>query len=115
MFQGCTSLTTFIGDLSSLTDGTSMFQGCTSLETFIGDLGSLTEGENMFTGCKLDAESVECILDTIPVSDSAYMSLGCNAEGFAKAIEITGAEVADDATSFAPIFKEWRLTFTKNA
>ena len=65
MFNGCTELTTFIGDLSSLTDGSTMFNGCAELTTFIGDLSSLTNGNSMFSGTNLSLESIECIADSI--------------------------------------------------
>lgn len=44
LFEGNTNLTTFIGDLSSLTNARNMFYGCTALTTFIGDLSSLEDG-----------------------------------------------------------------------
>ena len=58
MFGGCSSLTTFNSDLSSLTDGSVMFTSCTNLTTFTSDssgspvnLSSLTNGQGMFSGC----------------------------------------------------------------
>lgn len=65
MFDSCTHLTTFCGDLSSLTNGYNMFYQDTALTSFCGDLSSLTDGNQMFLSCKLDAESLECIVDTI--------------------------------------------------
>lgn len=44
LFESKTQLTTFIGDLSSLTQGYKLFYDCTALTTFIGDLSSLTNG-----------------------------------------------------------------------
>jgi hypothetical protein len=64
-FYSSNALDTFIGDLSSLTNGECMFCHCYNLTTFISDLSSLTNGDNMFNYCKLDAESLECIADTI--------------------------------------------------
>jgi hypothetical protein len=77
-FYECTALETFIGDLSSLTDGQWMFYAC-SLKSFISDLSSLTNGENMFKGCKLNAESLECIADTLPtVTSGSLGEIGYN-------------------------------------
>lgn len=42
-----------------------MFCHCENLTTCITDLSSLTSGQYMFSECKLDAESLECIADTI--------------------------------------------------
>lgn len=50
MFSGCSKLTSFSGDLSSLTDGGGMFQN-SALTSFYNDLPSLTDAEYMFTGC----------------------------------------------------------------
>ena len=73
-FYACSALETFIGDLSSLTDGSNMFEGCTSLTTFIGDLSSLKKGtqtlwvhqNGMFDWTNLSVESVENIADALP-------------------------------------------------
>jgi hypothetical protein len=65
MFRDCHKLTSFNGDLTSLTDGVSMFYYCTALTSFNGDLSSLTDGSYMFTECKLDTTSVQNIADTI--------------------------------------------------
>lgn len=75
LFEGMT-LTTFIGDLSSLTDGRRMFYYCDALTTFIGDLSSLENGEGMFEGTQLPVESVEIIVDTLPeITNSATMTI----------------------------------------
>ena len=52
MFNGCWNLTTFNADLPSLTDGSYMFSVCKSLTTFTTDLPSLTNGSNMFYYCE---------------------------------------------------------------
>ena len=68
-------LQTFVGDLSSLKNGSTLF-GNTNLETFIGDLSSLENGGDidangkyqslgMFGNTNLSLESVEYIADTI--------------------------------------------------
>ena len=41
MFRNCENLTSFNGDLSSLTSGYTMFDYCKNLKTFYGDLSSL--------------------------------------------------------------------------
>ena len=46
-----TALTSWTGDLSSLTEGRNMFAECTNLESFISDLSSLTDGYGMFWHC----------------------------------------------------------------
>lgn len=54
-----------------------MFYNCTNLTTFIGDLSSLTGGQSMFGNCNLDAESLECIAETLPtVTGSPSIDLG---------------------------------------
>lgn len=89
MFESVSSLESFIGDLSTLTDGSNMFMNATSLKTFIGDLGKMKNGTNMFmncgelesvntdlssleygtgmfSGCKLTKNSIEIICDMLP-------------------------------------------------
>lgn len=81
-FYDSSAFETFIGDLSSLTDGSGMFYNCAKLTTCITDLSSLSNGEIMFSGCKLDAESLECIADTLPTvtgSHSIDIGYGCSA------------------------------------
>lgn len=65
MFYYCTSLASFSGDLSSLTDGTLMFGGCKGLTKFTSDLSSLTNGLSMFRLCSLDEDSFKNIATTI--------------------------------------------------
>lgn len=52
--------------LPNLTNGDDMFQGCTSLTSFSGDIPSLTNGDNMFYNCILDETSALNILNSIP-------------------------------------------------
>lgn len=59
MFQACTNLTVFNGDLPSLTDGSYMFSDCTSLTSFKGDLSSLTKGNYMFQRCRLTSWDID--------------------------------------------------------
>ena len=51
------SLTSFSGDLSSLTNGNRMFSGCTSLTSFSGDLSNLVSGGGMFSNTSLTSFS----------------------------------------------------------
>ena len=107
MFDGCTALTSFCGDLSSLKDGGYMFRGCTALTSFCGDLSSLKEGGHMFGICKLDAESLECIADTLPtVSDHPIIDIGYGSLATAAA-----AQAAQSAIQA----KGWTCTMTYNA
>jgi hypothetical protein len=46
-----------------------MFKNCSNLTSFNGDLSSLTDGYEMFYGCKLDTVSVQNIADTINTYD----------------------------------------------
>jgi hypothetical protein len=50
MFWYCDKLTEFICDLPALTDATEMFGECHLLTTFKGNLSSLTNGAGMFFG-----------------------------------------------------------------
>lgn len=86
MFNYCTNLTSFNGDLSSLVIGYEMFLSCSSIKSFNGDLSSLVNGyrmfdassltsfdgknlkklafgNNMFRNCKLSIPSVEKIAE----------------------------------------------------
>jgi hypothetical protein len=95
MFKTCKKLTTFTSDLSSLTGGNTMFYHCSALTAFSSDLTSLTSGNNMFRDCRLDAQSVERILTTIPDRGSDYTkSIGITMDvaACAKASEIVGLE-----------------------
>ena len=101
VFNYCSALSEFIGDLSSLTDGYRMFYYCSALSEFIGDLSSLENGVQMFdgfntiNGCKLNAESVECILESIPTyTDGSHnLGLGIHVDAVATFNEITGAQL----------------------
>jgi hypothetical protein len=65
MFNNCSKLTTFNSDLSSLTDGEYMFCWCSKLTSFSSNLSSLTDGNRMFHVCSLDAPSIKNIGLTI--------------------------------------------------
>lgn len=82
MFNGCTALTSFSGDLSSLAEADNMFSGCTALTTFTSDLSALTGGWFMFYGCQLDYASVKHIAETIndlaAQGGGASMDIGVN-------------------------------------
>ena len=119
MFYSCNELTTFIGDLSSLKDGNNMFYDCTKLTTFIGDLSSLENGYGMFengdvnASSKLNAESVECILETIPTyTDGSHdLHLGIHIDAVATFNEITGAQLpATKGSSLTNVsYKGWTI------
>lgn len=54
-----------------------MFSGCKGLTSFCGNLGSLTDGTNMFAGCSLDEESVIYIIDSLPTaSEPSVIAIG---------------------------------------
>ena len=80
MFSDCYNLETFCGDLSSMTEGNSMFMGCSKLTSFTSDLSSMTNAGGMFSGCKLDAESLECIAETLPTGTlgDSIITIGYN-------------------------------------
>lgn len=73
MFYGCYSLHTFKSDLSQLENGTEMFLDCGSLSTFTGKLTSLQDGNNMFLRCKLNYNSVVNILTSI-LDENQYVN-----------------------------------------
>ncbi len=123
-------LTTFIGDLSSLENAYEMFYGCDALTTFIGDLSSLSNGDRMFstfggstsTSAKLNSESVECILESIP--DWTGDGVGHNLDiGVSTVItadsdvrqsikDITGVELTATVGNTQVItYKGWEITF----
>ena len=52
-------------DVTGVANGESMFNHCTSLTSFRGDLKSLKTGYNMFCKCKIDRESLAYIADNI--------------------------------------------------
>lgn len=46
-----TALTSWVGDLNSLTNSYSMFRDCTNLTSFNAKMPSLTDGVSMFVSC----------------------------------------------------------------
>ena len=118
VFTFCSRLSKFVGDLSSLTDGYKMFYTCSALSEFVGDLSSLENGSQMFdgdnaiTGCKLNAESVECILESIPTyTDGTHnLGLGIHVDAVATFNEITGAQLpATKGSSLNVSYKGWTI------
>ncbi len=108
MFYGCTNLTAFTSDLSSLTDGYSMFLGCTNLTAFTSDLSSLTDGRYMFSGCKLDSNSIENILTTIPtITKASTLPIGIQESAASKFAEITG--LTPTTTEQTVSYKGWNV------
>ena len=73
-----TTLTSWVADISNLTNGDNMFKGCTGLTTFVGDLSSLTSGNDMFNGCTLDAESLEILAENLPTVTSGTIDIGAS-------------------------------------
>ena len=67
-----------------VTDCKDMFSGCSNLTSFTGDLSSLTNGSGMFSGCKLDKDSViriiTCLRESNTCSSSASLTIGCNSQ-----------------------------------
>ena len=118
MFGTCTNLTSFTTDMPSLTNGNNMFRLCINLTSFSADLSSLTTGDDMFYNCKLDTDSVEGILTTIPeYSDGSSHKLTMtvqSGEAAAKFGEITGT--IPTSYSFINVnFKGWTISVnTKN-
>ena len=117
MFSYCSNLTSFSSDLSSLTDGSNMFSYCSNLTSFNGDLSSLTNGNSMFDYCKLDATSVERILNTIPeYTDGSSHRLTMtiqSGEAASKFGEITGTTPNYAIRNVN--FKGWTIqVYTKN-
>jgi hypothetical protein len=88
MFYGCTALTSFTGDLSSLTAARSMFAHCYNLTSFNSSLSKITDGTDMFINCKLNAASVKNIINSLPSTSGKTISIGigstsANADSFA--------------------------------
>ena len=76
MFSYRSNLTTFVSDLSSLTNGYFMFRDCTNLTTFTSDLNSLTNGYGMFYYCTNLTSFVSD--DMSSLTDSRYMFQSCS-------------------------------------
>lgn len=65
MYKNHDNITHVYCDMPALKTGRQMFYG-TSLISFSGDLSSLTDGYHMFSkGCRLDSESIINIVDGI--------------------------------------------------
>lgn len=85
-FETNSIITTWVSDMSNLTDGTAMFKNCSYLTTFIGDLSSLETADEMFYGCTLDAESLEILADTLPTVTSGTIDIGASTNATAEVI-----------------------------
>ena len=72
------TLTSWVADLSNLTNGDNMFNGCTGLTVFVGDLSSLTSGVDMFNGCTLDSESLEILAENLPTVSGGTIDIGAS-------------------------------------
>ena len=106
-----------------------MFYQCFALTTFIGDLSSLSQGRCMFANayqpmsfCKLNSESVECILESIPdwtgddkehkldIGVSTVITAESDVRQSIK--DITGVEfTATVGNSQTITYKGWTITF----
>ena len=105
------------GSIGKFTNGNSMFSGCSNITSFSSDLSSLTIGDRMFNGCKLNTSSVERILTTIPeYSDGSSHTLSMTVQSGAAAAkfgEITGTIPTSSQKNV--IFKGWTISVnTKN-
>ena len=67
-YELCVNLSSveFEGGLKNLVIGSSAFSGCSNLTDFQYDLPRLLAGTGMFKGCKLNKESAERILNSLP-------------------------------------------------
>lgn len=74
MFYKCTNLTTFTSDLPSLTNGKGMFHSCSKLESFDTDLSSLTDGGSMFYQC---SNLTTFTSDLSSLTNGSAMFYGC--------------------------------------
>ena len=72
------TLTSWVADLSNLTNGDNMFNGCTGLTVFVGDLSSLTSAVDMFNGCTLDSESLEILAENLPTVSGGTIDIGAS-------------------------------------
>ena len=82
MFWACSELASFTGNLSSLTSGSYMFYSCSELNSFAADssgspvnLGSLTSGSYMFQNCT-KLTTFNCN-DLSSLSNGSWMFRGC--------------------------------------
>lgn len=73
-----TTLTSWVADLSNLTNGDNMFNGCTGLTVFVGDLSSLTSATDMFNGCTLDSDSLEILAENLPTVSGGTIDIGAS-------------------------------------
>ena len=116
MFNNCSNLATFTSDLSSLTAGEYMFGMCSNLTNFTSDLSSLTNGNGMFSICKLNASSVKNIIVTINrYPGILFIGMGCNNTIADK--NLFAQEVGySDMTSLLAAFqaKGWTVTANYN-
>lgn len=130
MFFKCSSLLSFSGNLSKLTNGYTMFAGagisswtvelpnltngynmfrnCSKLTSWNADLPKLSNGDYMFSGCKLDKAGVHRIAESIPVKPDDATSGYRLILGIAKALR-DDADVAADLETIE-VTKGWDLT-----
>lgn len=82
------TLTSWVADLSNLTNGDNMFNGCTGLTVFVGDLSSLTSGVDMFNGCTLDSDSLEILAENLPTVSGGTIDIGASTNATEEVIAI---------------------------
>lgn len=80
------TLTSWVADLSNLTNGDEMFKGCAGLTVFVGDLSSLTSAVDMFNGCTLDEDSLEILSENLPTVTSGIIDIGASTKATAEMI-----------------------------
>lgn len=80
------TLTSWVADLSNLTNGDYMFKNCTGLTVFVGDLSSLTSAVGMFYGCALDEDSLEILSENLPKVSDGTIDIGASTNATADMI-----------------------------
>ena len=71
IFNNAVNLRVFRGDLSSARNLNNAFSGCSKLTEFYAELSSLCDSPRMFYGCQLNKESALRVLNSLP--DKAYV------------------------------------------
>ena len=112
MFAVREKMRSFPFDLPKLENGNMMFAQCTNLTSFGGTLPSLISGNRMFSNCKLDSQSVERILTSIPNhtdGDDHSLTMRIHPDATTKFNEITGNSSTVSARPMSVSFKGWSI------